>query len=138
MTEFTERGFAYTAFEYQDYRSTPKRTFSIQESSLATERKVWIGADDERAHLNEAEARIVRDALTAWLGDETEEFAVETKTFFDGPWDRIDDGRGWTDRYGKPYTLEEAQAETRERRDPRDHRRVIHRFVSPWTTLEES
>lgn len=67
---YTPRGFAmYTEFEYQDYESQPITTFTVQESSLATERKVWVGAGSERAHLNEAEARSVRDALHEFLGE---------------------------------------------------------------------
>lgn len=69
-TEYTERGFAlYAGFDHADYRGDETRFFSVQESSLATERKVWIGQGDERAHLNEDEARIVRDALTEFLGE---------------------------------------------------------------------
>lgn len=60
----------YARFEHADYEGDPERLFTVQESSLATERKVWIGQGDERAHLNEDEARIVRDALTEFLGEE--------------------------------------------------------------------
>lgn len=73
MTEQTPRGFAYVEFQYRDYRGEPERRFSIQESSLATEHKVWVGADDQRAHLGIKEARIVRDALSEWLAQFEEE-----------------------------------------------------------------
>jgi hypothetical protein len=67
---YTPRGFAiYADFTQQDYQGSPEQAFTVQESSLATERKVWIGSGSERAHLNEAEARRVRDALTEFLGD---------------------------------------------------------------------
>lgn len=85
--EAFERGFQILDFEYHDYTSCVPRRFQVQESSLATERKIWIGPDApeiltpgeqpnavaeehySRAHLNEAEARRVRDALTELLGD---------------------------------------------------------------------
>lgn len=84
MTEieqgYTNRGFRSTKVPFHDYPGTPERVFHVQESSLAGERKVWVGAqpltipDDHsgpwtltRAHLNEDEARAVRDALTEWL-----------------------------------------------------------------------
>lgn len=66
---YTPRGFAiYAEFDHSDYEGDKRSLFTVQESSLATERKVWIGKDD-RAHLNEDEARIVRDALSEFLGD---------------------------------------------------------------------
>lgn len=80
MTTYTARGFAvYTQFPVESYDGKP-REFSVQESSLATERRVWIGTDDptnstdpsDRAHLNETEARKVRDALSEFLGDDTD------------------------------------------------------------------
>jgi hypothetical protein len=67
----TTRGFAvYAEFEHMPYY--PSRTdsdglFSVQESSLATERKVWVGLGNDRAQLSETEARIVRDALNEFL-----------------------------------------------------------------------
>ena len=67
--DVTNRGFGITEFYYRDYDNTGEQHFSVQESSLATERKVWIGPGDERAHLNEDEARRVRDALSAFLGE---------------------------------------------------------------------
>lgn len=79
LPERTERGFARMEFEFSDYRGTRPRTFSVQESSLATEHKVWVGPDtlligegtgafeSTRAHLNVDEARQVRDALSAWI-----------------------------------------------------------------------
>jgi hypothetical protein len=65
----TPRGFGITEFHYRDYDDGGQQRFSVQASSLATERKVWIGPGNERAHLNEAEACRVRDALNAFLGD---------------------------------------------------------------------
>lgn len=86
MDKTTERGFRYTEFTYRDYQGEPVRRFSIQESSLATEHKVWVGADAERAHLGIDEARIVRDALSEWIAqysyDESEaalDEAMETR-----------------------------------------------------------
>lgn len=77
---YTNRGFRRTKIMFSDYRGTPEREFSVQESSIAPERKVWVGAEPmtitegypepwtlTRAHLNEDEARAVRDALTEWL-----------------------------------------------------------------------
>lgn len=66
----TERGFAvYAEFEHSDYESTAPESYTVQESSLATERKVWVGGGTCRAHLNEAEARMVRDALNEFLAE---------------------------------------------------------------------
>lgn len=66
----TPRGFAvYAEFEHMPYSSpTPgDGIFTVQESSLATERKVWVGRGNDRAQLSETEARIVRDALNEFL-----------------------------------------------------------------------
>lgn len=75
----TERGFGYTEFEFSDYRSTEKRTFQIQESSLV-EPRLWVGPNTvyvdlggeektlmERAHLDVDSVRKLRDALSLWL-----------------------------------------------------------------------
>lgn len=68
---YTARGFAmYTEFMFKPYESQPEQEFTVQESSLASEQKVWIGVGSDRAHLNVEEARRVRDALTEFLGDE--------------------------------------------------------------------
>lgn len=68
MKTFTARGFGmYADFQYSDYRGEPVRKFTVQESSLATERRVWIGADTERAHVTVEEAIIIRDALTEFI-----------------------------------------------------------------------
>lgn len=65
---FTSRGFAmYTEFEVEGVDET--HNFSVQESSLATEHKVWVGYGPERAHLSVEEARLVRNALTEFIGD---------------------------------------------------------------------
>lgn len=69
---YTPRGFAmYEEFTFEAYQGDQSpRVFTVQESSLATERKVWIGSSmSNRAHLNVEEARKVRDALTEFLGD---------------------------------------------------------------------
>lgn len=67
---YTPRGFAmYTAFDHADYHGEESGIFTVQESSLATERKVWVGQNEHRAHLSEDEARKVRDALTEFLDD---------------------------------------------------------------------
>lgn len=79
LPKATERGFRMLKLSYRDYRGCHPRTFSVQESSLATERKLWVGPDQSeivdsggpfsasRAHLGIAEVKQVRDALTEWL-----------------------------------------------------------------------
>lgn len=68
--ERTPRGFRlYALFDHRDYHTDLPERYSVQESSLATERKVWVGSGDRRAHLTEAEARQVRDALTEFLSE---------------------------------------------------------------------
>lgn len=69
----TGRGFGLTEFEFRDYGSTPIREFSVQRSSLATEHKVWVGVEPDRAHLNVEEATRVRDALNAFLAEVKQE-----------------------------------------------------------------
>jgi hypothetical protein len=72
MPEYvTERGFGmYADFPYDTYTNTPERVrYTVQESSAASERKVWVGSGQDRAHLNEDQARAVRDALTEFLDD---------------------------------------------------------------------
>lgn len=68
---YTPRGFAvYDEFEYAMYEGQETQPYSIQESSLAYPRKVWVGAGlGGRAHLTEEEARKVRDALNEFLGE---------------------------------------------------------------------
>lgn len=56
----TPRGFGYTKIQVSDYEGQPPRPFSVQQSSLATECKVWIGVGDDRAHMSVDEARRVR------------------------------------------------------------------------------
>lgn len=58
----TQRGFAM----YADI-PTVVGNFTVQQSSLATERKVWVGLRDTRAHLSVDEARRVQQALTEFL-----------------------------------------------------------------------
>lgn len=66
----TPRGFSmYADFVYRDYQSSDESNFTVQESSLASEAKVWVGVEGSsgRAHLGVDEARAVRDALSAFL-----------------------------------------------------------------------
>jgi len=64
----TNRGFAIWEFPNADYRVEPERTVTVQESSLATEQRVWVGySDGERMHLTIDAARELKDALSAWL-----------------------------------------------------------------------
>jgi hypothetical protein len=66
----TPRGFRlYARFDHRDYHTDLPERYSVHESSLATERKVWVGGEDRKAHLNEAEARMVRDALSEFLNE---------------------------------------------------------------------
>lgn len=68
--EQTERGFAIWRIPNADYTGEPERIVTVQESSLATEFRVWVGySDEQRMHLTADAARQVRDALTAWLGE---------------------------------------------------------------------
>jgi hypothetical protein len=87
MAEFdhepTPRGFQMLSFRHHMYGPENQRAypamsgeFSVQESSLADERKVWIGFKSDqseqldvhrRAHLNEEEAYEVAQALLRWL-----------------------------------------------------------------------
>lgn len=81
LPETTERGFRYTEIPFRDYQGSPERHLSIQESSLATEARLWVGFDTvmvdlnggddpkilERGHLDEATVRKLRDTLTTWL-----------------------------------------------------------------------
>lgn len=95
----TLRGFTRTSFKHQLYgRSDPlnphfEGTFSVQESSLASERKVWVGFSQavptpanlehpelegavDRAHLSETEALIVVRALVEWLSESDDEMTA--------------------------------------------------------------
>lgn len=63
----TGRGFGFTEILVADYEGQPPRPFTVQQSSLATECKVWIGSGDTRVHMNIEEASRVRDALNAFL-----------------------------------------------------------------------
>lgn len=83
IPETAPRGFRRLEVPFHDYRGSGERIFTVQESSLATERRLWVGPTDayadlngdgaltlmERAHLDEDTVRKVRDAMTAWLGE---------------------------------------------------------------------
>lgn len=70
MTEFqgqTPRGFGYSEFRPHLGSGMP---LTVQESSLATARCLWIGVEGwARSHLDEDVVRDLRDLLTSWLGD---------------------------------------------------------------------
>lgn len=73
--EHTERGFAvYARVQIGGDGYDLIVDFTVQESSLATERRVWVGKGEHRGHLTEQQARAVRDALTEFLGDEGDEY----------------------------------------------------------------
>ena len=66
----TDRGFAWASIPYAPYEGDPVDALTVQESSLATEHRLWVGPrNDVRLHLNEEHARWLRDRLTEWLGD---------------------------------------------------------------------
>lgn len=69
----TNRGFRLWEFPNADYAGQDSYTVTVQESSLASQRKVWVGPRrGDRMHLGVLEARMLRDALTQWLGDEVD------------------------------------------------------------------
>ena len=77
----TQRGFGvYAEFAQRDYPGAATSIYTVQESSLASERKVWIGPPIGRAHLSESEARVVRDALSEFLGEQEPASEVEWGT----------------------------------------------------------
>jgi hypothetical protein len=64
----TNRGFALWQILNSQYPGDEPKIVTVQESSLATEAKVWVGYEgDERMHLSAQPARDLRDALSAWL-----------------------------------------------------------------------
>ena len=63
--DYTPRGFGI----YADFMDRYGEHFTVQQSSLATEDCVWIGAGSDRGHLTVEMAVHVRDALTGWLQD---------------------------------------------------------------------
>lgn len=60
---YTPRGFRI----YTEFVDTYGKKVDVLESSLATEWRVWIHAEDGSAHLNAEQAEQVRDALDEWL-----------------------------------------------------------------------
>ena len=78
-TDHTSRGFRIWTFPAQDYSGEPVYTVQVQQSSLATEPKVWVGPAPQsvspraehivggRMHLSVEAATDLRDALTEWL-----------------------------------------------------------------------
>lgn|GEM_PF-4122640 len=82
MTEYTtERGFTGYAQLEDSYGADVR----VQDSSAAEAAHVWIfieggqvGDNDGSAHLNEDQARQVRDALTAFLDDDPLEERLRT------------------------------------------------------------
>lgn len=66
----TGRGFAIWEIPNSQYTGAPTQIITVQESSLATESRVWLGyRDGERMHLSTNAARSIRDALTEWLDE---------------------------------------------------------------------
>ena len=63
--DYTPRGFGI----YADFTDRSGERVTVQESSLATEYCVWLGAEVGRGHLTVEMAVHVRDALTGWLQD---------------------------------------------------------------------
>lgn len=61
------------------------------------------------------------------------EWAVQSRTYIDGPYDRFDDGTQWSNRRGRKYTEQEARdcASMYNRREP-ELARVVRRTVTPW------
>jgi hypothetical protein len=57
---------------YAEFVDTYGAKVDVRESSLATERRVWIHAGDGAAHLNVEQAKAVRDALDEWLNEALE------------------------------------------------------------------
>lgn len=79
----TPRGFVMQELPYSDYEGTVPRTIQVQQSSIATEDRLWLGPDSvsiketpshsgfvaPRMHLGVEEVRWLRDRLNEWLGD---------------------------------------------------------------------
>ena len=66
----TSRGFALWQILNSQYPGDEPQIVTVQESSLATQAKVWVGYEGEdRMHLTAPAARDLRDALTAWLDE---------------------------------------------------------------------
>lgn len=63
----TQRGFRMFA----DFESSEDGNVTVQESSLATEYKVWLGSE-YRLHLSVEEAKIIRAALDDFINDRHE------------------------------------------------------------------
>jgi len=76
----TERGFSLAELPFSDYEGNEPRTLQVQQSSLATEAKLWVGPEStlvttpmgqsyvaERMHLGVEEVRWLRDRLSEWL-----------------------------------------------------------------------
>lgn len=75
------RGFHLAELPFTDYVGNVPRTMQVQESSLASEDKLWVGPDttlvtptgpsdayiSERMHLGVDEVRWLRDRLSEWL-----------------------------------------------------------------------
>lgn len=64
----TPRGFGYSEFATFDRSNAV--VLEVQESSLATQRMLWIGTHGGRIHANEGRVRELRDLLTHWLDKE--------------------------------------------------------------------
>lgn len=66
----TDRGFLVASTPYAPYQGDPVDALTVQESSLATENRLWVGPrNGERLHLNVETATWLRDRITEWLGD---------------------------------------------------------------------
>lgn len=46
------RGFTSVKIPFRGYRRTPERVMEVQESSIASARKLWVGPDELLVPLN--------------------------------------------------------------------------------------
>lgn len=66
----------------------------------------------------------------------TTQWAIQTRSSPDDPWERLDNGAGWSDRHGVPYTADDAHK--RARAYPAGAARVVHReaMCTDWEADE--
>lgn len=128
--------------EQVDPRLTAKQRVEMLARALAENRNDRGEGNELVWEAYTADAKVLLTALPD-LGyidasvPATEEWAVQEKTFLDGPFDRIDTGGTWSNRRGQKYTKREARKEAKmriNRLDPELWRRAVTRTVhyGPW------
>lgn len=136
----TEAGDGLAAAADALHALRPDKPTDTEQAALLVERigivnRVLAQTPIDPTGLSDLTARTIIGALFDAAPELTTEWAVQERTDLDGPWGKVDDGRGWSNRRGEPYSEDEARASAVKQingADPGLWRRVVIRRVEGW------